>query len=100
MVRVTERATIALQELLTDNAAPPDTGVRLTPDGSGHLGMLLDTPHPGDQVIQREETPVLIVDGAIAPRLSQMEVDYRSTEDDHQTPGGFVLQPLERDTEA
>ena len=99
MVRVTDRATTALQELLTTNQAPPETGVRLTPSGTGNIGMMLDSPHPGDEVIPDEQTPVLIVDGAIADRLTDMEVDYHSSEDDHQSAGGFVLQPLQGNTQ-
>ena len=94
MVRVTERAATALQELLTTTAAPPDSGVRLTPDSSGDLAMIVDTPHVGDEVALRgeDEAPVLIVDSAVVEDLQEMEVDYQSVGDDHQTPGGFVLR--------
>jgi hypothetical protein len=45
MVRVTEQAATALQELLKANDAPPEAGVRLTPSGAGNIGMVIDTPH-------------------------------------------------------
>jgi Fe-S cluster assembly iron-binding protein IscA len=96
MVRVTEQATTALRELLTANHAPPEDGVRLTPNGEGSLGMVVDAPHAGDEVIRHNETPVLIVDAAVAGQLTEMVVDYESVEDDHQTPGGFVLRPNEK----
>jgi Fe-S cluster assembly iron-binding protein IscA len=94
MVRVTERAATALQVLLATNAAPPDSGVRLAPNARGDLGMSVDAPHAGDEVVRREEdaTPVLIVDSAVVEDLQEMVVDYESAEDDHQTPGGFVLR--------
>jgi Fe-S cluster assembly iron-binding protein IscA len=92
MVRVTNQAATALEELLADNAAPPDAGVRLTPGAGGNLGMTIDSPHDGDEVINRDESPLLIVDGGVAPGLTDMVVDFRDAADDHQNPGGFVLR--------
>ncbi|MDQ6674870.1 MAG: hypothetical protein M3069_29730 [Chloroflexota bacterium] len=56
--------------------------------------MSVDAPHAGDEVVRREEdaSPVLIVDSAVIEDLQEMVVDYESAEDDHQTPGGFVLR--------
>jgi Fe-S cluster assembly iron-binding protein IscA len=93
VVQVTEQAASALQELLADNAAPAEAGVRLTPRSGGNMGMVIEPPHDGDEVISREETPLLIVDGAVAPRLTDMVVDLRDVTDDHQSAGGFVLRP-------
>ncbi len=93
MVRITPRSTTALEDLLTANHAPPEAGVRLVPNGKGSLGMVVDAPHEDDEVIRHNETPVLIVDSAVADHLADMMVDYQSAEDDHQTPGGFVLRP-------
>ena len=98
MVRVTEQATTALQELLEANDAPPEAGVRLTPSGAGNIGMVIDEPHTGDEVVRRDEKPVLIVDGAVVEPLTDMVVDYQSTSDDHQTPGGFVLREPQEET--
>src|SRR4051794_33919111 len=95
MVRITERATVALQDLLMANDAAPDVGVRLTPDGRDSLGMVIDEPHKGDEVIRNEQTPVLIVDTVVANHLTDMVIDYPTVEDDHQTPGGFVLRSPE-----
>jgi hypothetical protein len=94
MVRVTERAATALQELLATTEAPPDSGVRLTPDANGDLAMIVDSPHAGDEVVLRGEdaVPVLIVDRVVVEDLQEVEVDYKSAGDDHQTAGGFVLR--------
>ena len=92
MVRVTEEAATALQELLVENEAPPDAGVRLTPTAAGNMGMVIDSPHEGDEVIRRDEAPVLIVEEALAPRVADMVVDFESTAQSGQTPGGFVLR--------
>ena len=92
MVRVTEQAATALEELLEANEAPPEAGVRLTPSGAGNIGMVIDAPHAGDEVVRRDEKPVLIVDSAVVGPLTDMVVDYQSSEEDRQTPGGFVLR--------
>jgi Fe-S cluster assembly iron-binding protein IscA len=92
MVRVTEQAATALQELLEANDAPPEAGVRLTPSGPGNIGMVIDAPHEGDEVVRRDEKPVVIVYGVVAGPLTDMVVDYQSSKEDRQTPGGFVLR--------
>jgi len=89
MVRVTERAASALQELLTTNQAPAEAGIRITPNERGGLAMTVDAPRQGDEVISREEIPVLIVDGAVVGQVGDMVVDCQSAEDDSQTPGGL-----------
>jgi len=95
MVQVTDRAVIALQNMLTDTDAPPEAGIRLTPNDSGGVGMTVDAPVPGDEVIERDESCVLIVDGAIRERMTEMVVDYQSSDlENGQTGDGrFVLRP-------
>jgi Fe-S cluster assembly iron-binding protein IscA len=93
MVRVTEEAATALQELLADSAAPPEAGIRLTPGAGGNLGMAIAEPQEGDEVIIRDESPLLIVDSAVAPGLTDMVVDFQDVKDDHQSPSGFLLRP-------
>jgi len=98
MVRVTEQAASALEELLAENGAPLEAAVRLTPEAGGTMGMIIQEPQDGDEVISRNEAPLLIVDGAVAPGLSEMVVDVRGAGDDHhQTPGGFMLRPKHPD---
>lgn len=93
MVRVTEQAVIAIQGLLAENAAPSEAGIRLSPSTSGNLAMGIDTPHPGDEVITRDETPLLIVDSSVTTEMSDMVVDFRSGSDNGQSSSGFVLRP-------
>jgi len=92
MVQVTEQAANALQALLAENAAPPEAGIRLTPRDGGNVGMVIESPQAGDEVISRDESPLLIVDSVVAPRLTDMVVDLRDVTDDHQSGGGFVLR--------
>lgn len=93
MVQVTEQAAYALQELLAEYAAPPEAGVRLTPSAGGNIGIVIGEPEPGDEVVTRDESPLLIVDGAVAPGLSDMVVDFEDVSGDHQQAGGFLLRP-------
>jgi hypothetical protein len=57
MVRVTEQAATALEELLAENAAIANAG--LTPSAGCNLGMTIDAPHEGDEIISRDETSLL-----------------------------------------
>ena len=87
MVQVTERATVELQRLLTDNFARPQQGVRLRLNQAGDLAMTIDVPHSGDSVIRRDNVAVLIVDGRLGTRLAQRVLDFPS-----DSGGGFTLR--------
>jgi Fe-S cluster assembly iron-binding protein IscA len=93
MVTITERAAAELQQVLADNNAPPGQGVRLAADPTGHLGLRIDAPRAGDEVVYRDEAPVLVVASEVAGRLMDVVLDYGSSEEDSQAPGGFVLRP-------
>jgi Fe-S cluster assembly iron-binding protein IscA len=95
MVRVTDRAARALQELRTTKEAPPDVAPRLVPDGRGGLGMTLAAPQARDEVIRRDETPLLAVDREVAAYLADLVVDYQGPDPatNGQHAAGFVLRP-------
>jgi Fe-S cluster assembly iron-binding protein IscA len=76
MVQITERASVELRRLLTDQLARPQQGVRLRLNPTGHLAMTIDVPHSGDSIIRRDNLPVLIVDGQLAGRLAQRVLDF------------------------
>ena len=86
MVQITERASVELRRLLTDNLARPQQGVRLRLNEHGGLAMTIDVPHSGDSIIRRDNLPVLIVDGRLATRLAQRVLDFPAS-----TRGGFTL---------
>lgn len=86
MVQVTERATTELRQLLTNNFARPQQGVRLRLNQAGDLAMTIDVPHSGDSVIRRDNVPILIVDGRLATRLARRVLDYPSA-----SGSGFTL---------
>lgn len=75
MISVTERAATELQDLLMTNGATPDQGVKLITDSSGNIGMTIALPAEGDEVVRRDEAPLLIVDGTIAQQLDGTELD-------------------------
>ncbi len=80
MISVTERAASELQALLEANGALPDQGEKLVPAGTGTLGVTIDLPAEGDEVILRDDSPLLIVDGSIAPLLDGQELDIQPDE--------------------
>lgn len=76
MVQITERASAELRQLLTNNFARPQQGVRLRLNQVGDLTMTIDVPHSGDSVIRRDNVPILIVEGRLATRLALRVLDY------------------------
>src|SRR5579859_2609517 len=87
MVQITERASVELRRLLTDNSARPRQGVRLRLNQEGGLAMTIDVPHSGDSIIRRDNVTVLIVDARLATRLSQRVLDFPSA-----SGSGFTLR--------
>ena len=48
----------------------------------------------GDEVISRDDqTPLVVVDGGVAPGLTDLVVDFQEATEDRQTAGGFKLRP-------
>jgi Fe-S cluster assembly iron-binding protein IscA len=96
MLQVTERAASALQEVLAINNAPPKRGVRLVRTDEGRLGMTIDRPREGDQVVQRNDTPVLIVDRQVAASLSGAVLDLQPAEAESAEPPALHPPPAGR----
>lgn len=97
MITVTERAADALEQLLAVSNAPAGQGVKLVPTGTGSVGMTIDAPSEGDQVVHRGDDPLLIVDGRIAEALDGAQIDCDTTVVDGQPRTEFTLQPAESD---
>lgn len=90
MIQVTDRAERALQEVLTTNSAADDQAVRLLPNGQGGLGFTIDNPGDDDEVVQKDDTPILAVSSQVAGHLTGFVLDYRDGQEDGQS-AGFVL---------
>ena len=75
MVFLTDRAADRLEEMLDANHAGPAEGVRVVPIAPGRIGLIVDVPHEGDEVIERDEQPLLIVDSTLVEVLQAAEID-------------------------
>jgi Fe-S cluster assembly iron-binding protein IscA len=80
MVNVTERAKEKLKELKSQrvseaNLEPRDVGLRLDQASPGQLGIFPDAPREGDQVVEYEGAPVLLVAESIARAVSGTTID-------------------------
>jgi Fe-S cluster assembly iron-binding protein IscA len=91
MITVTERAASALEALLTDSVAEPGQGVKLIPNGKDSIGMVIDAPNEGDEVVRRGDAPLLIVDRAISEPLDGSQIDCED-DVDGRTQTHFTLQ--------
>jgi Fe-S cluster assembly iron-binding protein IscA len=95
MITVTERAATEIQELLKNQHASDDEGVKLVPGDDGRVQMTIAEPSAGDQVTQRDGHPLLIVDATLADMLDGTEVDFASEGANGTSPPGFTLRPAE-----
>jgi Fe-S cluster assembly iron-binding protein IscA len=82
MIRLTERATEALREMLIANQTPSDQGVKLFPDPSGGIAMTIAPASEGDELVSEENRLLLIVDPEIAGRLDGALLDFTRGADD------------------
>jgi len=82
MIRLTERASEALREMLRENEAPEGQAVKLFPEDSGNLAMTIAPTAEGDEVVSRENRPVLIIDAEIVGRLDGALLDFTRGLDD------------------
>ncbi len=81
MVTVTERAKEVLRALLIDNSKDPEEGIRLVFSPSGQIGLTLDKPREGDQIVESEGSKVLLVAPETAIALPGAVIDCVDTEE-------------------
>jgi Fe-S cluster assembly iron-binding protein IscA len=93
MITITERAATALEELLSSSNAQSGQAVKLVPSDDGQVGMTIDAPSEGDEVISRGDAPLLIVDGDIADALDGARIDCDTSTVDGQQKLEFKLEP-------
>ena len=89
MINVTEGARRELERLLTTTVSWPDARLRLVDRGSGVLGMGVDIETPGDEVVEYEGKPVLVIE----PRLANNHEGI--TLDADETAGGVEIVIIE-----
>jgi hypothetical protein len=80
MINVTERAKQKLQDLKSQQVSEgrlqdEQIALRLDQASPGQLGIFPDAPREGDQVVEYEGAPVLLVGEAIARAVSGTTID-------------------------
>ncbi len=80
MVEVTERAAEALESLLNSNGAPQEAGIRILEDANSFT-MSVDSVRDDDEVVWRNERPVLIAESRLAQSLTGHTIDFRTAAD-------------------
>jgi Fe-S cluster assembly iron-binding protein IscA len=94
MISITDRASVALEELLVTSSAPPGFGVKLAPGSSaGIIEMMIGEPNDGDDVIRRGDDPLLIVDERMLGELEGVEMDFETHIVAGEPRADFTLRP-------
>jgi len=83
MLKVTDAAVEQLNAMLENANTEQSQGIRLIESESG-LGLQIDMPQPGDQIVGGEERPVLIVAPDLSDALDGALLDTVSTPDGNQ----------------
>ena len=76
MVQVTDRAREQLKAVRDDVAERPEVCLRLRPNEKGQLGLHPDTQREGDQVVEHDGTPVLVIGPSIAAAMAGGTIDF------------------------
>ena len=81
MIMVTERAKQELKTMLSTNVDNPLATLRLTIAGQEQLGLGIDIDieRPGDQVVEHEDSKVLVVEENLASSLEGVTLDTQDT---------------------
>ena len=79
MLTVTESAKQLLKEALTAHSDDPEVALRLSFNLPGEFGIVLDREAEGDQVVEHEDTKVLLVASELAPVVEGVTLDVQDT---------------------
>jgi Fe-S cluster assembly iron-binding protein IscA len=86
MIGITERAKDVLVDLRQSvEVADPHAALRLAPNTTGQLELSVDVERDGDEVLQHEGAPLLVIAGNVSQGLTGSTIDCT------QTPGGVQL---------
>lgn len=92
MITVTFRAKAGLVQYLADHQTPRGAGVKLVPVGRDGVDMVIGEPAGGDEVVSRDEQPLLIVDRRMVEKLNGAVVDLAEELRPGVTPA-FTVAP-------
>jgi len=79
MINVTEGAKKELERLLTTTVNWPEARLRLIDRGNGVLGMGVDIETPGDEIVEYEGKPVLVIEPRLAKNQEGITLDVDET---------------------
>jgi Fe-S cluster assembly iron-binding protein IscA len=77
MLTVTESAKQLLKETLTAHSDDPKVAPRLSFKPPSEFGIVLDREVEGDQVVEHEDTKVLLVAAELAPVVEGVTLDVQ-----------------------
>jgi len=92
VLQITDRAMNALRDLVQANGATQDQLIRAVLAETQTVTLELDAPHPNDDIIRRQQVPVLAIEPQAAERLRNCTLDFGRREEDGQL-GFQVLSP-------
>jgi len=83
MVTVTDSAKEELKRILSTTSLDTGKFLRLTTPpawvGEGDFGIVIDEEHQGDHLVDFQSRTVLVIDEALAERLSSSVFDFKSS---------------------
>lgn len=79
MLEVSERALHVLEMALHSNSENDGEVLRID-DVDGDVALTVDSEQPGDQLVSRDERPVLAIAGTLAAALDGMVLDVDGVE--------------------
>jgi Fe-S cluster assembly iron-binding protein IscA len=79
MVNVTDNARQELKKILLDNVDMPQARLRLVNREEGELGLGIDIEMPGDELIEYQGMPILVVERDLADNLEGVTIDVDNT---------------------
>lgn len=85
MLQVTDKALDAIAQTLDANAVEEEQALRLGLSETGQLGLVLDNPRAGDEVVRLGERPVLLVEPEVSQSVAGAVLDVA------ETPSGAQL---------
>ncbi len=77
-LRITNRASAMLKELLDKHEHEPDQVIRLVSDAQGE-GLILDRKSESDRAIRHSGATVLILDSSVNGRFSDLTLDVEES---------------------
>lgn len=85
MLKLTDRAAVLLLRLLDEAGALPNEAVRIISRADDLLQYDIDAQRPGDMVVEREGTKLLLVGHLLGQSLERFTVDAQ------ERPEGLAL---------